>query len=271
MAGVILPLLPAGPFGPAATIKPRLLWALVLFFSALSFVGFIARRLVGKERGYALAGTLGGMLSSTSVTLTYARLSRNQPDSALALAAGTLGANVMLFPRVLLATALLAWPLTQHLWPAFIAPVLVASILGAQGLRAARATVRPSHQARERNPLQVRAALEMAALFQIVLFGVAAATRWFGQAGAYGVAAVMGLADMDAITVSMSALVNTGTPAIIAARAVTIGILSNTVVKFLIALVVGRGRFRSLTTAGLAAIAITLAAALWADVFTWGR
>jgi uncharacterized membrane protein (DUF4010 family) len=61
MAAVVLPLLPEGPFGPADTIRPRLLWALVLFFSGLSFIGVIARRLVGAGRGYVLAGLVGGL------------------------------------------------------------------------------------------------------------------------------------------------------------------------------------------------------------------
>ena len=81
MAAVILPLLPAGPFGPLGGVRPRQLWALVLFFSGLSFVGYLARRAAGPGRGYALAGTLGGVLSSTSVTLTFSRLSRESPGA----------------------------------------------------------------------------------------------------------------------------------------------------------------------------------------------
>ena len=77
MAAVILPLLPEGPFGPLGGIRPRLLWALVLFFSGLSFLGYLARRTFGRSRGYALAGTLGGIVSSTS-----ARRSRSRGSAA---------------------------------------------------------------------------------------------------------------------------------------------------------------------------------------------
>ena len=267
MAAVILPLLPPGPYGPADTVRPRVLWALVLLFSGLSFVGYISRRAIGSERGYALAGTLGGLLSSTSVTLTFSRLSRIRPYDAVALAAGTLGANAMLFPRVLLATAVLALPLTRVLWPAFVVPAVIAAVLTVRQLRVAPHTAPSSRPTPEENPLQIKAALQMAALFQAVLFGVAFATRWFGQSGVYGSAAVLGLADMDALTISMANLVNADTAPIVAARAVVIGATVNTIVKLTIAAVIGRGRFRTLTVAGLAAIAVTLAAALWASYF----
>jgi uncharacterized membrane protein (DUF4010 family) len=269
MAAVVLPLLPQGPYGPAGTIKPQLLWALVLFFSALSFVGYLARRTIGAERGYALTGTLGGMLSSTSVTLTYARLSRVHPESGTALASGVLGANAMLFPRVLLATSLLAWPLTTRLWPAFVVPAVIAGVLALRGLRHTRGAGPPGKHLHERNPLQIKAALQMAVLFQVVLFGVAFTTTHFGQAGVYAAAGVLGLTDMDALTVSMAHQVTAGTSALVAARAVAIGVLSNTVVKLLIALAIGRGRFRPLTVAGLATIGLALGAALWLS-FVWG-
>jgi uncharacterized membrane protein (DUF4010 family) len=113
----------------------------------------------------------------------------------------------------------------------------------------------------------VKAALQMTALFQLVLFAVAIATRWFGQAGIYGAAAVLGLADMDALTISMANMVATGTAPLIAARAIVIGVTANTLVKLAIAAVVGRGSFRTLTVAGLAAIAVALGVAYWASYF----
>lgn len=268
MAAVILPLLPAGPFGPADTVRPRVLWALVLLFSGLSFVGYIARRAIGAERGYALAGVLGGLVSSTSVTLTFSRLSRVRPDDALALAAGTLGANAVLFPRILLATAVLAPPLTLALWPAFVVPVCIAVALTVRQLRRRTPVVVPAaRDTGDQNPLQVTAALQMAAVFQLVLFAVALATRWFGQAGIFGSAAVLGLADMDALTISMANMVGTGTAPIMAARAVLIGVTANTIVKLTIAAAIGRGRFRTLTVTGLAAIAVALAGAFWVSYF----
>ena len=217
MATVILPILPTGPYGPAHTIQPRLLWAMVLFFSGLSFVGYITRHALGDERGYAVAGTLGGLVSSTSVTLTYARLSRNHAQAGASLASGTLGANFALFPRILLATAILALPLARALWLPLVLPSIVAAVLT---LRGARTRHRPGKPPKERNPLQFGAALQMAALFQVVLWGVAAATTFFGRSGIYGSAALLGLADMDALTISMAHLVTKGTDPGVAAGAI---------------------------------------------------
>jgi uncharacterized membrane protein (DUF4010 family) len=259
MATVILPLLPEelGPFGPLGIVRLRYLWMLVLFFSGLSFAGYLARRALGGHRGYAVAGVLGGLVSSTSVTLTFSRLSRGRDSDERALAAGVLGANVMLFPRVLIATVVLAPALAAALWTAFIAPVLAGLALFVWGLRG---TGKAAAGTGPKNPLEVVAALQMALLFQLVLFAVSLAEARFGDAGLYGSAAVLGLSDVDALTVSMAQRVNASTPATVAAIALTLGILANTLVKITIALAVGRGGYRVRTAIGLGLLAAALAA-----------
>lgn len=260
MAAVVLPLLPSaplGPIGPFGDIRLRQLWALVLFFSGLSFLGFLARRALGPRRGYAMAGALGGLVSSTAVTLTFSRLSRTHPESGRMLAAGVLGANVMLFPRVLLATAVLAPSLAWSIGPAFLAPVVIGLVLLARGIRDQGDHVTAPE---DRNPLHVGAALQMALLFQVVLSLVSAAEVWFGQTGLYASAAVLGLTDVDALTVSMAMRTSTGTPATVAAVALVLGITANALVKATIAVTVGRGRFKAFAAIGLAAMATSLAA-----------
>ena len=260
MATVILPLLPEGPFGPLGGIRPRTLWALVLLFSGLSFAGFLARRVFGQNRGYAIAGTLGGLVSSTGATLTLAELSRKKPEAGLALAAGVMGANVVLFPRVLLSSLILAPPLAGALWPACIAPIVIGVVLMLRGLGHG-SKVEPMD--RDRNPLQLASALSMALMFQGVLFVVAFANAQLGAKGVFGSAALLGLVEMDALTISMARLTASGTPAEITARAVTIGILANTITKFVIALAAGRGSFRPLAAVGLALMGLALGGALF--------
>ena len=258
MAAVVLPLLPTGPFGPYGGVRPRQIWALVLFFSGLSFVGYLARRLAGPRRGYAIAGILGGLVSSTSVTLTLSRLSQNRPAAARALASGVLGANVVLFPRVLIATAVLAPALAAELWLAFVVPALVGALLAIHGLRDPGD---PGPVEADRNPLQFRAAIQMAVLFQGVVLAVNFATDRFGAQGLFGSAAVLGLTDVDALTLSMARLATTGMDPGTVARALLTGILANTLVKLALAIVLGRGRFRVLAAAGLSAMAAALAVA----------
>src|SRR6187431_1474802 len=153
MALVVLPLLPEGPYGPFGGVRPRELWTLVLFFSGLSFAGYVARRLVGPGHGYFVTGLLGGMLSSTNVTFTFARASRTDMAMERALAFGAVAANAVLYPRVILATAILnpavVPPLVGHL----AAPALVAALVALVG--ALRSTAPPATtEVSLDNPLQ---------------------------------------------------------------------------------------------------------------------
>jgi uncharacterized membrane protein (DUF4010 family) len=260
MALVVLPLLPEGPFGPFGGIRPRQLWLLVLFFSGLSFAGYVARRLVGPGRGFLAAGLLGGMISSTNVTFTFARTSRTERAHERALAIGTVGANTMLFPRVLLATAVLNPAVVGRLALYFAAPAVVGVLALALGVRRSE---RP-HAAEPlpRNPLQLTAALQMTVLFQIVLMAVHAARERWGASGVFTAAAVLGLTDVDALTVSMARDVAYTLSPAIAAMAVAVGVLSNTAMKTALALLFGSPGFRLVAAGSLAVMLVALALAL---------
>lgn len=250
MAMVILPLLPEGPL-TALAIRPRQLWLLVLFFSGISFAGFIARHLVGLSRGYTVAGLFGGLVSSTSVTLTFARLSRTEPASATALGLGAVAANAVLFPRVLLTTWLLNPGLAAKLWPLLAAPfalVVLVALLGSRWSDGHEAAAPPLS-----NPLQIRAALQMAALFQAVMWLVDGMGRFAGRSGLLATAAALGITDVDALTVSMARVQATG--AISAVQAIGVGILANTLFKLVLALGLGRGAFRWIVGGALALVA----------------
>jgi uncharacterized membrane protein (DUF4010 family) len=255
LALVVLPLLPEGPYGPMGGIRPRALWALVLFFSGLSFSGYIARTIVGDRYGYTVAGLLGGLVSSTSVTLTYARLSRESDVDGMHLASGALAACTVLFVRVMLAVAVLNAALLPDLIPVLIAPLSVGVVVSALSvLRGPSGGVAPESPS---NPLQLGAALQMAAAFQVVLFLLEGVNRWFGNAGLLTSAFALGLTDVDALTASMTHRVAQGLAPRIGASAIAVGILSNSITKLGIALAIGRGRFRLLTAIGL--VAMTLA------------
>ena len=144
MSVVILPLLPEGPFGPGPGIRPRELWMLVLLFSGMSFVGYIVQRLSGAA-GYPLTGLLGGLVSSTSVTLTFARLSKAHPSQEAPLATGAVAASTMLFFRVAVAVAVLNAALLPVLARYLAAPFIVALDRSRTGVAiAARIEGRPS-------------------------------------------------------------------------------------------------------------------------------
>lgn len=262
MALVVLPLVPAGPYGPDPGVRPRELWVLVLFFSGLGFLGHVARRAVGHSHGLTVAGALGGVISSTNVTLVFSRASRDTPAEAGPLATGVLAANLVLVPRVLAATAVLAPPLAMALVPRLVPAAVVLALLLPFTRRSSR-DHRGTQPATASQPLRVGPALQMALLFQLVLYAVSAAEAWFGQAGLFTTAAALGLTDVDALTVTMARGVAPSAGVAVAADAVTIGVVANTLLKAGLALVVGRGACRTLVPAALAAAAAVLVATLW--------
>jgi uncharacterized membrane protein (DUF4010 family) len=259
LALVVLPVLPDRAFGPWGGVNPRTLWIVVLIFSALNFAGFIARRMVGASRGYGVTGALGGVISSTAVTLQFARLSRDRDTLGAPLAAGTVAASVVLLPRIIILSALLnrevAIALLPYLAPAFVAGVtLVVS-------QVARMTPPPldadGADAEERTPLRLVSAIQMAIAFQVALMAIAAIRATFGTPGVLVSAALLGLTDMDALTLSMNRLGATPGAVGLAAQAIAIGVCANALLKLGVAAVLGGPRYRVRAVSGLAVLFAT--------------
>jgi uncharacterized membrane protein (DUF4010 family) len=254
MSAVILPLLPEGPFGPGPGFRPRELWMLVLLFSGISFVGYLAQRMSG-DAGYPLTGLLGGLIASTSVTLTFSRLSKAHPELDAPLSAGVVAASLVSLARVAVVVAVLDAsvlpPLSMYL-AAFAVPALLALAIAWNTLRQSQ-TEKPA----PKNPLQFRSAIEMAVMFQVVLFAVFYLRQQIGEAGLMAGGFVLGLTDVDALTLSMTRSVQAGTSIEAATRAIATGIVANSLLKAAIAGVIGHSRFK--WQAGLSLIAMAAA------------
>jgi uncharacterized membrane protein (DUF4010 family) len=255
MAVVILPLLPEGPYGPWGGIRPRALWLAVLLFSGLSFTGYLARKILRGSAGYAVAGILGGLISSTSVAFSFSRLSRNHPAQGESLALGVVGSSTILFLRVAVATTALNPDLARAALPYFLFPFLTGAAAVAIGFYRNTGTADPNP--RVSNALQFWASLQMAALFQLVLYAVYWMGRRWGSEGLFASGAVLGLTDVDALTFSM-ARGGHGETWQVAARALSIGILSNTLLKSGVSLALGKHRYRWLAAGGLTILAAAL-------------
>jgi uncharacterized membrane protein (DUF4010 family) len=211
-----------------------------------------------------VAGLLGGIVSSTSVTLSFSRASRREDESVgRPLAFGVIAACTTVFLRVVVATAVLHLPLGLRLLPLMAAPFLVGVAAVLIGLRRPRQD-RPEVQTLQ-NPLQFGAALQMAVLFQVVLFMVEAVRATWGDVGLVVSGAILGLADVDALMISMAKTASDPATVPAAALAVAIGILSNDLLKLGLAVFVGRPPFRLVAAAGLGAI--TLAGVVAVVVF----
>jgi len=256
LALVVLPLLPATLASPIGELTPRGTWIFVLIISALNFSGHVARRLVGAEHGYTLTGALGGVVSSTAVTMDFSRESRHDTTHGAAYATGVVAANTMLAPRLFIVLMVLNHEVALATVPYLVAPLAVGLIFTWWIGRVKHAPKTADAPAME-SPLRLGAALQMAAAFQLVLLIMVFARRQFGDAGVYTSAAIFGTADVDALAVAMTRSGEMSFAAV-AARAIAVGIAANTVLKLTISLVVGRGTFRRWTAFALGVMLVAL-------------
>ena len=238
---VALPLLPDKPIDPWGALNPYALWLLVILISGLSLVGYALTRWLGPGKGALLTGFAGGLVASTAVTVSFAREARTNPVNTMAFASGILVAWATMFARVLVVVAVVNRTLLGPLFLPFAAMGLVAA--GAAALIYLRshpdgkgASARDN--LRVANPFSITSAAKFAAFFAVVLVAVKIAQDNFSDSGVYAVAALAGLTDVDAITLSMAELAKTGS-AQVAVIAIVIASLVNTAVKCGIAFVLG--------------------------------
>jgi uncharacterized membrane protein (DUF4010 family) len=210
VAFVVLPMLPDRGYGPYAAFNPRHVWLMVVLISGLSLVGYVALRVIGPERGAALLGIFGGLVSSTATTLAYSRRGRDGDEVAALATTVILTANLVLLVRLAVLTLVLAPGVAGVLLPALGLAFATGGITTWLGLRRvvqARALALPEVG----NPAELRTALSFAVLYAAVLLLVAWLADLAGSRGVYAVALVSGLTDVDAITLSSFRLHGLGT------------------------------------------------------------
>jgi len=261
---IALPLLPDRPVDPWGALNPYALWLLVILISGLSLVGYVLTRWLGPGRGALITGLAGGLASSTAVTLSFAREARSNPRNTTALACGILLAWAVMFARVLVLVAVVN--------QALLAPLLVP--LGLMGVVVGGVTAlfyfrepagklpATTKELKVSNPFSLSEAAKFAALFAIVLVAIKIAQWNFPPSGVYTVAAVAGLTDVDAITLSMAELAK-GDAAQVAVTAIVIAALVNTAVKCGIAFVLGGASLSKPLLLATAAILVVGFSAIW--------
>ncbi len=260
LALVLLPILPEGPYGPLGGVRPRELWFVVLIVSGLNFGGYLARRAIGETHGTVVSAMLGGLISSTAVTLSFSRQSAEHRSRDHALALGVIGACTVLLPRLSLLCLLLRPSLLPLLIPLFLPPFLVGAGILVAGLKRASREAEGSPPLEGRSPLRLGSAILLAIGFQAVLMVMTWVRERFGEVGVVASAGLVGLTDMDALALSMTRLAADAAQAGTAATAMAVGVLANTSLKGAIVAVVGRGGFR--WRAGLALLLMVLASLL---------
>jgi len=263
LALVILPLLPNETYGPLGGIQPRALWTVVLVFTGLNFVGYLARKAVGPARGYGITGLLGGLVSSTAVTFQFARMSKGDRALGTGLAIGVIGASTVLLPRVALVSAVLNHRVAIALVPFLLPAFIVGAAITAIAIWRQSEKEKSKDEEKLESPLKLWSAIRMALAFQLSLMAIAFVRDTLGARGVIASAALLGLTDMDALTLSMNRLGTTEELIELAARAIAVGVLANSVLKIVLVLTLGTGTFRRLAAMGIAALLLLGAVSLW--------
>jgi uncharacterized membrane protein (DUF4010 family) len=231
LAVVVIPLLPNRTFGPLDVINPFKVGLMIALLAGISFAGYVAARIVGSRRGLLVTGLLGGLVSSTAVTLTFAGRAKETPALAPLSAVAILAASSMMFARMIAVVGVVDVPLLG-------AVALPLGIMAAAGFVAAAILYRTDASKSGatdpvplRNPFELRKAVQFGLLYAVVLFVAKAAQVYVGSGGLYASALLAGLADVDAITLSLTELHRSGTDASVAVTGITLAAVTNTIVK----------------------------------------
>ncbi|MCB1760616.1 MAG: MgtC/SapB family protein [Gammaproteobacteria bacterium] len=243
---IILPLVPNTNFGPSGleVINPYKTWLMVVLIAGLNFAGYILVKVVGREHGLGITGLLGGLVSSTAVTLSFSQRSRGEPALAPVLALAILLAWTVMFFRVVVEVGVVNLSLAQALAPGMVLMGVVSFaicyLLWRQGRSDEKGEVSSGH-----NPFELGDAVKFGLLFAVVIFVARAAQLYFGDTGLYLAGALAGLTDVDAIALSMANLAQQEPEvAGAAARTIVIAVISNTLVKCGMAIWLGAASLR---------------------------
>jgi len=229
---VVLPVLPNKGFGPDEILNPYKLWWMVVLVAGLSFMGYIAIQKMGARIGAFMTGIFGGLASSTALTLGFARLGKTSPSVAPALVGGIAASSAVMYVRVLIVVGLFNFSLLSGLTIPMLLMAL-ASAIGSlalfriPGSKDTNATIEIS------NPCDISMAFKFGLLLGIVVVAVHYAHQWIGEPGVYAIAALSGLVDVDAVSLSMAEQAMHGLASKAATIAIIVAVAVNTVIKII--------------------------------------
>jgi uncharacterized membrane protein (DUF4010 family) len=199
---IIYPLLPDISING---VNPREVWTMVVVISTVDFLGYILTKLAG-ERGILITGLIGGIVSSTAVTATFSSLARTNPTLMSEYGAGIVGASAIMFPRMALLASIVDIKFAEFLF----VPAVVAFVLGIAFAYKLSMDRKSKADVEVKNPYELSTAIKFGLLYAFVLFFSVNALQVLGDYGLYAVAAISGLSDVDAITLSVSKLFSAG-------------------------------------------------------------
>ena len=244
IALVILPLLPNKSYDPYGVINPFEIWLMVALIVGISLGGYIGFKFWGAKAGTIICGVLGGLISSTATTVSYARRARRTEDISGVATVILLIASTVVFVRVMIEVAVVAPGILSTVGPPLLAMMAIMILISALAHRGGTGEFKALPV--EEDPAEIKAAVIFGLLYAGVLFAVAAVKEHFGDVGLYAVAALSGLTDMDAITLSTAQMIKKGSlDSEMGWRMILIGALSNLVFKFGVVAMLGSRKLRA--------------------------
>jgi uncharacterized membrane protein (DUF4010 family) len=265
MTCIILPVVPDTSIGPYGGVNPREVWFIAIVLAAVSLFGYGAVKLLGAEHGVLFAGLAGGLVSSTAVATTNARRAAAGEGAPRLLSAGVAIANAVSFVRVIVIVAALKPGLLVLVAPPLGAATLIAAVYAILAVYW-QGDSKGGKSIEFENPFSFWPVVGFAVFLGAVMMLGGAVGEAFGSNGALIGAVGLGLADVDAVTISVSRLVPQPLSAQGAGLAILAAVASNMLPKLAISAVIGRGRFAlevAIMTAGCWLVAV---AALWATL-----
>jgi len=262
---IILPLLPNANFGPPPldVINPYKIWLMVVLIAGLNFLGYLLVKILGGEHGFVLTGILGGLVSSTAVTLSFSQRSRSEPAMSRAFVLAIVLAWTIMFVRVVVMVGLINRPLAASVAVALGCMAAAGVVISYFLWRRSKARQTGVVTAKA-NPFELTEAIKFGLLFGVVTIAAKAAQVYLGAKGLYLAGAVAGLTDVDAISLSMANLAAADPQStMVAAYTIVIAVISNTLVKTGMAAFMGAPGLRRIV------IPVTLILFIAAAVGSW--
>ena len=243
IALVILPVLPNRALGPYGVLNPFEIWSMVVLIVGISLLAYVVQRVLGNRAGTVLAGVLGGLVSSTATAVSYARRSGAGPEQVPAATLVIALSSASVLPRVLFVGAVVSPLILAEIALPLLAMLAALALISWVTYLRTRDALTRSDAGHE--PSDLRAAIGFGLLYAAVLMATAAANRWLGEAGLYSIAALSGLTDVDAISLSTLRLVRAGAvdPSL-GWRLILVGILANLLFKGAVVWLWGHAQLR---------------------------
>lgn len=241
ITAIVLPVLPNRTFGPPPinVLNPYQVWEMVVFISGINFLGYILIKIAGPRRGLGISGILGGLASSTATTMGFSQRSKAEKGLERPFAVAVITSWVIMFVRIIVEVAVVNRQLLPLVWPAMVA-------MGGAGLVYAiymffSQSAMDEEEMRISNPFELWTAIKFGLIYALVLLLTNAAELYIGQRGIYLTSFLAGLADVDAITLSISDLTRIGgsIPLVTGKIGIVLAAISNTASKGVLVFILG--------------------------------